>query len=269
VRVLEVHPSGGLRWELLNPITEADIAQALKSMGKKAAGPDGMRAKQLAEIPGAHVAGLLNVILATGYLPKSLNTARTTLIPKVEVPANPSQFRSISLTNMVIRVPHNIPMDRWTKVATFDRFQFGFMKRDGTCDSILLLHQVLRVSREMTKAICLAVLDMSKAFDSVSRETVLRAVESYGAPRPLLEYLRNYHSSATTRFGSVPANINRGVRQGDPLSPILFNMVMKEIIDKTGRQLGFNLKGTMVDSLAFANDLVLICDSPIVLQKEK
>lgn len=80
---------------------------------------------------------------------------------------------------------------------------------------------------------CAVLVDISKAFDSVSHDTILRAMRSDGIPEPLVEYVQFAYQHMVTciRVGGRRSESILGVRQGDPLSAILFNLVMDEVLD--------------------------------------
>ena len=60
--------------------------------------------------------------------------------------------------------------------------------------------------------------------------------------------------------------MTRGVKQGDPLSPILFNAVMDEIIAVTSARIGLNIDNIRYDIMAFADDLCVMASSSAGLQ---
>ena len=57
---------------------------------------------------------------------------------------------------------------------------------------------------------------------------------------------------------SEPFAIERGVRQGDPISPKLFNAVIGEIFKKADLDNGINIDGERLQNLRFADDVVLV-----------
>ena len=86
----------------------------------------------------------------------------------------------------------------------FQSRQRAFVRGDGIADNVFLLRCLLRDTCEDLKPMCLAFLDVSKAFDSVSHATLLLAAERMGAPGPFISYLTTLCSEASTVMaGSV------------------------------------------------------------------
>ena len=121
---------------------------------------------------------------------------------------------------------------------------------------------------------CLAFLDVAKAFDCVSHETLARSLKRLGVPSPLVQYIARMYANTSTvlKVGgrrSGPIRCGRGVRQGDPLSAILFNCVMDEVLSELSPAIGYFLnKEVMVRCLAFADDLVLIASTAEGLREQ-
>ncbi|KAL7053290.1 hypothetical protein AAHC03_025506 [Spirometra sp. Aus1] len=235
-------------------------------MQGSAAGIDGLSAKDLLKWSPAAIAGYLNIILATGHLAVQHCICRTTLVPKVTTPTLPSDFRPIAVSNLIPRLLNRILAHRWSRLCPNARFQFGFQERDGTAEATSLLHGMLRHAVSAPRSIAVAVLDVAKASDSVNHGTLLRAAAANGAP-PLITTLLFSYSRTSTYILDAEVRCQRGVRQGNPLSPLLFNCALSEALSYSDRQLGFDLAGATVDSIAYADDLVLFAESPHRLQQ--
>ncbi|KAL7053108.1 hypothetical protein AAHC03_025736 [Spirometra sp. Aus1] len=87
------------------------------------------------------------------------------------------------------------------------------------------------------------------------------------APPLLTTLLSSSYSRTSTYILDAEVRCQRDVRQGNPLSPLLFNCALSEALSYSDRQLGFDLAGTTVDSIAYADDLVLFAESPHRLQQ--
>ena len=90
-----------------------------------------------------------------------------------------------------------------------------------------------------------------KAFDTVEHTN-----ETY------INILQNIYSQATARIHLVKLvsnefPTNRGVRQGDPLSPKLFTAVMEEFIKKADISEEINVVGENLSNFGFADDVAL------------
>lgn len=112
-------------------------------------------------------------------------------------------------------------------------------------------------------------LDIQKAFDSVNQGAIYRAMKRMGLSEHLVEYIRGSLQGSITaiKLGnnlSRDIRIQRGVKQGDPLSPLLFNMVVDEalcLLDSLGRGGSLGNEGIIrCPAVAFADDLVIFED---------
>ena len=93
--------------------------------------------------------------------------------------------------------------------------------------------------------------------------------EGQGVHGKALAVLRNMHASVQmqVRLGGKlgePFEAQTGVRQGDPLSPLLFGLLVDRLEGWLARQCpeaGARLAGTLVRALLYADDVALVCDS--------
>ncbi len=257
---------GEQRWEILSPITATEIEDALKGMRNSAVGMDRVSARDLLGWHQPSLAGFCNIILALETMPSSLANARITFIPKVEVPETPGDYRPIAVSSTLTRALHKILARRMRDTFTFSPLQYAFLQRDGCLEASMLLQALLRRTHERGTPIAMLFLDIAKAFDTVSHNTILEAARSAGTPEPLLNYLANLYEEAEVNLGTRMTKCGRGVRQGDPLSPILFILVMNKAIQAAYPGKGVELGDQTIDAIAYADDLVLVAQNSEDLQ---
>ncbi len=230
--------AGNIKWELMDPVTGEEVEVAIRSMKRTLAGMDKLTAQELLSCHLPSLAGLLNIIMATERLPSILAMARVTLIPKVEAPSGLSDFRPIAITSVLARALHKI-ISKWMReLFQFSPLQHAFLQQDGCLEASALLHAVLRHSHEKTKPLTAVFLDVSKAFDTVSHNAILGAAEKAGTPPPLLRYLHQLYKNAKLHLGNLTTDCSSGIRQGDPISPILFILAMGEILEQALPEVG-------------------------------
>lgn len=88
-----------------------------------------------------------------------------------------------------------------------------------------------------------------------------------GVPDPLLKYFQSYFSSSRLLIGrDLIHPAHRGVKQGDPLSPWLFNIAMDRILEGQ-EEYAFSISALVLNQMAHADDLILFASSPDKLQK--
>ena len=115
---------------------------------------------------------------------------------------------------------------------------------DGVCENITFLSAVLRDARRRCRTLYLACVDLSKAFDTVAHAAIHKTLDELGLPWEFREYIKSIYSDARTMLASqgpeVSAiKIGRGVRQGDPLSPLLFNLVVDRALGILSEDVGY------------------------------
>ena len=145
--------------------------------------------------------------------------------------------------------------------------QRSFRRGAGLVDNVWLLRSIYRNRLKRTKPQCLCFIDVAKVFDSVSQYSVMIEARRLGVPESLIDYFsRLFHRSTTalklSKGLSPRIHIGRGVRQGDPLSAILFNCVMDWILSELDTNLGVEIKeGVRVNHSEFADDVDLLAES--------
>src|SRR6185295_4930183 len=114
-------------------------------------------------------------------------------------------------------------------------------------------------------------VDLAKAYDTVSWKFIRFALDHLGVPPRFIDWVMECVSSASYSIkinkcihGFFPGK--RGLRQGDPLSPLIFVACMEilsRLIRKETRSLPFrfhkNCEETRLTHLIFADDIVLFC----------
>ncbi|RWS22147.1 reverse transcriptase-like protein, partial [Leptotrombidium deliense] len=250
-------------------VDTTEIEQALKDMRNTAPGPDGLTASQLLLVPSCVMQLFITLFLHRRNIPDALRHNRTTLIPKTHPPSdNPSDYRPITVAGTLLRCFNKIIAKRVMRAHKFSNSQRGFIPTvDGCFENTLLLDHLIRDARRRHRTLYVAILDIRKAFDSVSWPSIVKALNVAALPPPFIDYIINSYSNTTTEVSKdAPAIIVRqGVKQGDPLSPFLFNLVVDQLLSSFPAKLGYAINSVLCTNLAFADDTVLVANSKVAL----
>lgn len=250
--------------QIFFPVTPEEVNSKIKKIANtSAAGVDGLSKSDLKR-KGVEVllAKLFNILLFNEDFPLAWRINRTTLIPKAgKDTSNIKNWRPITIFSMISRVFTSLLDRRLRKVITQTERQKGFTEENGCFSNVHLLNSAISKAKEDGGIV--TVLDVSKAFDTVPHSAIKVALERKGVPSLVADYVANSYKGCQTVIktydGELAIELKRGVKQGDPLSPILFNLIIEPIIESIQSKIsGVNLEGHNLAALAFADDIVLL-----------
>lgn len=242
------------------PIDEGEIKNTLERMTTDTPGLDNIPLKAVKRINLGKLVFLFNSMLLLEYTPSVLKESRTVFIPKVTSEKSTIKWRPITISSVIIRVFHKI-LARRLEALALHPCQRGFSRIDGCFANVFGFNAIVKARRQLGKPLCALTIDIAKAFDTVSHHSVIRALRRLGVDKKFLTYIQQNLTGARTNILGTTVAVNRGVKQGDPLSPILFNAVIDELICRLQHFSGIKVNNTFIRCLAYADDLVILAQS--------
>ena len=251
-------------------ITEAQ--HAVKQMKIiEAPGDDGMVVdiiKEGGEVLYKPISRLFTNYLKQKTIPTRWNNATIILLHKKGDVKVINNYRPISLLSHMSKLFTKVIKNRIEK--QLDKMQAkeqaGFRSGYSTTDHLQVITQLVQKSNEYELPMCFVFVDYEKAFDSVEHCGIINAIREHQINSVYIETLINIYNNGTSVIRldkeSSKFPIQKGVRQGDTLSPKLFNAGLEQVF----RMLewdnkGITINGVKLNHLRFADDIVLITNS--------
>ncbi|KAG7196446.1 hypothetical protein KM043_000117, partial [Ampulex compressa] len=246
-----------------HPVTEVEARKVAISISS-APGIDGVTARQWRAVPASVKTLFFNIILATGGFPPDMLVSRTVFVAKKPGATQPSDFRPISIASVVVRHLHKILALRLREGALVQTWQRCL--EDGCAENISVVASLLDDSRRCLKELHILSLDVASAFDAVSHHAITNALIRTGLPEGFVRYVDRLYARSSTKFEvrgvhSESFKVCRGVRQGDPLSSLLFCLVVDEVLRAVPSDVGYEIGDGRVNTLAYADDILLIAST--------
>ena len=220
------------------------------------------------------ITSLFNVIFDTSHFPPKWSTSLICPIHKKGDVNNPENYRPISLLPTIYKIFASILNSRlknWSE-SFLSQAQAGFRSGFSTTDNIFVLRNIISICLRKNKGkLYSAFIDFKAAFDSVDRKLLFEKLSLWGVNGKFLNIFKAMYTDVNFKVrleGGVTKSINStcGLRQGCPLSPLLFSIFINDI-EPYLRSLCY--KGVIVGEkeffcLLYADDLVIMSESAYV-----
>src|SRR6218665_2450662 len=227
---------------------------------------------------------MLHKILTECWKTSSIPTCRkrglSLLVHKKNDPEDPANFRPITLQPVLYKVLASVLRNRiYTFLESnnfvYRRIQKGFCRPavDGVAEHIQMLPHIIRDAKLSQRSCVIVLLDLKSAVGEVDHSLISAALKYHHIPVEISNLIRNIYLGAIVSIAVGKGNtefipVERGVLQGDPCSPLLFNIcfnpLMRTLSQNKYKHLGY-MWGPNVDPysktwLQFADDTAIIAN---------
>lgn len=260
-------------------ITHAEVGQAIKAAKiGKSAGPDDVYSEVLKlfnDQSTDKLVSLFNAIYVSGKIPSDWLESVFVTLPKKTWPKTYGDYRMISIMSHTLKIFLKIIQDRLYRKCKehLSDTQFGFCNGLGTREALFSIQVLIQRCRDMSTDVYACFLDYQKAFDCVDHGKLINILQNMNLDGRDVRIIKNlyYNQIAAVKVEDMTTEyvpIQRGVRQGCVLSPLLFNIYSEQIfadaLDEARE--GIVVNGEVINNLRYADDTVLLAGSADDLQ---
>ena len=225
--------------DLDDEISMEELTTATTKHLKDSATGDGWAKKMVVNLPLTILTTLLiiyNTILSAHTYP---TLWRTTIVNEIFKNKGESEkasnYRGISLVYMLCKVFDFIMCNRFTKWFRPNDAQTAYQNGKSGADHVFLLRCMTQQAKRLKKKLFLVAVDFDGAFDRISRSLLVRKLIRFGAGTIFVACIASmYMSTDNVIFRDkdyVMYTLYSGIKQGLPLSPILFIFYINDIFD--------------------------------------
>ena len=201
----------------------------------------------------------------SGTVPTEWKRACTILIHKKGNTNDPSNFRPITLESVPLKVFTSCLRNAIYSFLTSNNFiehniQKGFTPNlSGTLEHTAQMADIINKARIRQRPVVITLLDLKNAFGEVHHNLIQSVLDYHHIPDHIKFVIKNLYtdfktSITTSQFQTPFLTVDRGVLQGDCLSPLLFNMCFNTFIqhikEEKYSQFGFSFK--MLNPIQFS-----------------
>lgn len=215
---------------------------------------------------------LFNKIISDKTVPSEWRESILIPIFKKGEKTDPKNYRGISLMSSVLKLFTKILAEEVMSTGICEEQQ-GFRNNRSAVDAIFIIRQITEKAIEFNKTAFMCFIDLTQAFDRVQLTDVITLLHKRNIHPNIIRIIEElntenftYVRTANKLSNKIP--LTNGIRQGDSLSPILFNIIMDEIIHEVkqaGR--GYRMGDKDIRIVCYADDAVIISEDEDNLQR--
>ncbi|XP_061375671.1 uncharacterized protein LOC133317799 [Gastrolobium bilobum] len=229
---------------------------------------------------GDSVCSLVMDVFNKPEMVRDINGTLICLIPKKESPESIRDFRPISLCNVVYKIITKIIVGRLKdllpRIVSLN--QCSFIKGRQGFDNVIIVQEVIHSMRvkKGSQGWMMIKVDLEKAYDRLDWSFILETLDDIGLPEPLSLLIYKCISTSSMSLlwnGVVTKEIfhERGIRQGDLISPLLFVLCMEKLsqliqvaVDsRAWKPIFLRKKTPPISNLLFADDIIICAEASV------
>lgn len=217
---------------------------------------------------------LFNICLEKNFTPTQWTENTVVMIFKKGDPTNLDNYRGITLINTLSKIYCKILAKRLATVNT----QFGIIRKEQTgfipeqigLNTVASVIEIVERRKAVDRETWLCFVDFRKAYDLVPHDRLLEKLTEKQIGQKFIQSIKSLYQGTKLRIKlgttySEPYEYRRGVRQGCPTSPLLFDIFIDDLLE--------NMKGVLIPQhtekiagFCFADDTLLLGESATDIQ---
>ncbi len=217
------------------------------------------------------------MLLFSGFYPSDWKKGIIINLYKAGNKTDPANYRGITLTSSLGKMFNSILNSRLLEYLNVNgclsKYQAGFRQDHRTSDNIFVINEIMKMKKSKSESLYMCFVDFHKAFDMLWRNGLLIKLLNLNIGGSFYNVIKDMYSEniSSVRSGNfiTPSfKCETGVRQGDSLSPTLFDIYVNDICNLFDASCQpVNVWDYVTNCLFYADDLVLISNSKEGLQK--
>lgn len=244
-----------------NSVNEEEIKKIINQMDeKKAPGVDGIRLKDIKDNEDLIkiTTQIVNTSLKEGKIPKLMKVAIVRAIHKKGDKDNPLNYRPLQILSQIEKILEKVAYNQLNEHLTSNNIivkqQYGYQKKKSTTLLLEDFADKINTMLHFRLQPVILFLDFSKAFDTLSKNTIIRALNNIGIKGEVEKWFTDYLTERKIRVKindtmSEEYDWTTGVPQGSLLGPMLYNVVANGIVKEAIKE---------TEAFLYADDTILV-----------
>ena len=191
-------------------------------------------------------------------------------------PRDPLCYRGIALATVSYKLYCTLLNDRLSRWVDDNNLlsdeQNGLRQSRSTIDQLSTLTSIIEVRKKLRKSTFCAFIDFKKAYDTINRDILWSKLSNCGISNNFCSTIKSLYNNVLCSVrvnGHLTDwfNVNSGLKQGCPLSPLLFNLYINDLVSfLKSFNCGIDIDGEKVSILLYADDVVILANDENELQ---